>query len=250
MVVVSGGGTGIGRAIIKQFAGAGDRVVAIGRRSDVLDRVVHEINAAMGSDLVSSVVADLSEPDATQRAAETIVERLGAVDVLVNNAGGNVEIGAPPETTSGVTGAAWHWLGNFRSNVLTAVLLTEALRGTLAQGGRIILLSSIAAYRGSGSGSYAACKAALHPYVYDLAEQFGPRGVTVNAVAPGYVADTEFFGGRISSDRERLLISQTATGRASTPQDVSNAVFWLASPEASQVTAQIVQVNGGALVGR
>ncbi|MFD4669602.1 SDR family NAD(P)-dependent oxidoreductase [Lentzea sp. NPDC058450] len=250
VVVVSGGGTGIGRAVAHRFADAGDRVVVVGRRVDVLERTAAEINASTGSGLVSSLTADLAEPREAVRVAETVVARHGQVDVLVNNAGGNVEIGAPDGATTGVEGAAWHWLGNFRSNVLTAVLLTEALKDALPAGARVVLVSSIAAYRGSGSGSYAGSKAALHPYAYDLAAQLGPKGVTVNVVAPGYVAETEFFANRLSPERERMLVGQTSTGRASTPADVANSVFWLASPEADQVTAQIVQVNGGALAGR
>ena len=160
--------------------------------------------------------------------------------------GGNVLVSeaAPPE---GLAGVAWQWEGNFRANTLTAVLLTEALREHLASpGGRVLLMSSIAAYRGSGSGSYAGSKAALHPYAFDLAAQLGPRGITVNVVAPGYIEDTGFFGGRLSDERRDTLIGQTHTGRAGTPEDVAETVRWLASAGAGHITAQIVQVNGGA----
>lgn len=88
------------------------------------------------------------------------------------------------------------------------------------------------------------------PYAVDLAAELGPRGITVNVVAPGYVADTEFFRDRMTPERHQTLVGQTATGRASTPADVAETVHWLASAGAGQVTAQIVQVNGGALFGR
>ena len=113
-------------------------------------------------------------------------------------------------------------------------------------GGRVLFLSSIAAYRGSGSGAYAASKAALHPYAFDLAREFGPRGITVNVVAPGYVEDTGFFGGSMEEARRARLVAETSTGRAGTPADVADTLHWLASPGAGHVTAQIVQVNGGA----
>ncbi|MEJ7705053.1 MAG: SDR family oxidoreductase [Geodermatophilaceae bacterium] len=245
VVVVSGGGTGIGLAVAQSFAEAGDQVVVIGRRADVLDRAV----GAIGSDRAWRVVADLTEPDGARAAAAAVLARHGRVDVLVNNVGGNVEIGVPEESVAGLEGVARHWLGNFRSNVLTAVLLTEALADMLCEGARVVLISSIAAYRGSGSGSYAASKAALHPYAYDLASRFGPRGITVNVVAPGYVAETEFFGGDLSAERVRTLIDQTKTGRACVPADIAGSVRWLASPEAAQVTAQVIQVNGGAQLG-
>jgi 3-oxoacyl-[acyl-carrier protein] reductase len=130
------------------------------------------------------------------------------------------------------------------------VLLTEGLCDLLAApGGRVVMLSSIAAFRGSGTGSYAAAKAALHPYTYDLAGALGPRGVTVNAVAPGYVEDTEFFRGRMTEERSRTLAGQADTGRVGTPADIADTVHWLASPGAGHVTGQIVQVNGGARKG-
>jgi len=250
-VVVSGGGTGIGRAIAARFAEDGDRVVVVGRRASALDAAAAEINSAVGGALVTTVAADLSEPDQVERARDEIIAAHGQVDVLVNNAGGNVEIGAPADTVAGVAGAAWHWLGNFRSNVLTTVLLTEALKDRLAdQGGRVILLSSIAAFRGSGTGSYAGTKAALHPYSFDLAAELGPRGITVNTVAPGYIQGTEFFRGRMSAELEQSLISKTALKRGGTTGDVADVVHWLASPRAQHVTGEIVQLNGGELIGR
>jgi 3-oxoacyl-[acyl-carrier protein] reductase len=130
------------------------------------------------------------------------------------------------------------------------VLLTEALDALLADGGRVLLLSSIAAYRGSGAGSYGSVKAALHPYAVDLARSLGGRAITVNVVAPGFTDDTEFFAGRMTDERRQALAGQALTGRAGTVDDVAATVHWLASPAAGHVTAQVVQVNGGALPGR
>lgn len=249
VVVVSGGGTGIGRAVATTFARDGAQVVLVGRRAEVLTAAEKEIRSAAVRGSVWSVPADLTDPADAALVRDAVVDRHGSVDVLVNNAGGNAMVGAPADPDLATT--AGHWLANFRGNVLTAVLLTEAMRDVLTSpGGRVILLSSIAAYRGSGSGSYGAAKAALHPYAYDLAAALGPRGITVNVVAPGYVTDTEFFGGGISPARHEMLIRQTSTGRAGTPADVADTVRWLASPEAGHVTAQVVQVNGGAERGR
>jgi 3-oxoacyl-[acyl-carrier protein] reductase len=111
-------------------------------------------------------------------------------------------------------------------------------------------VSSIAAYRGSGTGSSAASKAALHPYAYDLAAALGRRDVTVNVVAPGYIEGTGFFGSSLTPERRRALVEETRVKRAGTPEDVAAAVRWLSSSEAGHVTGQIIQVNGGAERGR
>ena len=126
---------------------------------------------------------------------------------------------------------------------------TTAVRPRLREGSRVVSISSIAALR-PGGGSYGAAKGALISWTYTLAAELGPGGATANVVAPGYVTDTEFFGDAMTEERHRTLIDQTLTGRPSTPEDVAAAVFYLASPEAAQVTGQVLQVNGGALVGR
>lgn len=249
-VIVSGGATGIGRAVARRFAQDGDQIVLIGRRAEALDKAAAEIAAATSAPTPLTYVGDLAEVEAAERVAGAVANRLGHVDVLVAAAGGNATLGPGAEQIDGLAGTAWHWTQNFRLNTLTAVLLTDALRPHLADGARVLLISSIAAYRGSGSGSYAAAKAALHPYAYDLAADLGEHGVTVNVVAPGYIADTEFFHGQLSDERERALIAQTHTQRSGTPADVAATVHWLASPAAGQITAQIIQVNGGAERGR
>jgi 3-oxoacyl-[acyl-carrier protein] reductase len=250
VVIVSGGGTGIGRATARRFASDGDRVLLIGRREEVLRHAADALSAEDGvHGEVGTLAADLSIAAEAERVRTEVARRYDRVDVLVNNAGGNVELGAK-DVPEGLAGIAHHWTGNFNSNVLTAVLLTEALSEQLsAPGRRVVLLSSIAAYRGSGSGSYAAAKAALHPYAYDMAGKLGEHGATVNVVAPGYVEDTDFFGGRMTQERRKVLVGQTVTGRPGAPEDIADTVHWLASPGAAHVTGQIVQVNGGARYG-
>ncbi|MEV0713298.1 SDR family oxidoreductase [Asanoa sp. NPDC050611] len=243
VVVVSGGGTGIGRAVAASCAKDGDSVVIVGRRADVLATTAAEIGA-------HAIVADIGEVAGAEGVAAEIAERYGRVDVLVNNAGGNAALALPDPVASPVARASAAWLGNLRSNVLTAVHLTEALRDLLAADARVILISSIAAFRGSGSGSYGGSKAALHPYAIDLAAALGPRGITVNVVAPGYTTETEFFGGTMTEERHELLVGQALNKRAGHTDDVTATIRWLTSPDARHVTAQIIQVNGGALPGR
>lgn len=247
IVVVSGGGTGIGLAVARHFAGQGEQVVILGRRAGVLREAAEAIGREHpAAPPVMSLAADLSQADRVEALCREI--RFPAVDVLVHAAGGNAILQAPPgHYDDGLAGVARRWTDNFAGNVLSAVLLTEGLCDRLrSPGGRVVLIGSIAAYRGSGAGCYGAAKAALHPYGYDLAASLGPRGITVNIVAPGYIRDTEFFADRLSSERQAALIAETATRRAGLPADIADAVAWLASPGAAHVTAQVIQVNGGA----
>jgi 3-oxoacyl-[acyl-carrier protein] reductase len=235
-VVVTGGGTGIGRAVAAAFATAGDAVVITGRRPEPLAQTA----AALGSG-VRAVAFDASDADQVEAALPDLPV---AVDVLVNTAGGNTDIGAAePGTLAGLAAA---WRANLDANVLTAVLVTTALRGRLVPAGAVISFSSIAAHR-RGAGSYAAAKAAVEAWNLTLAADVGTDRITANVIAPGFIDDTEFFRGRMTDERRATLISQTANGRAGTPADIAATVLFLASPAAAHITAQTIHVNGGAL---
>ncbi|MFI8187971.1 SDR family NAD(P)-dependent oxidoreductase [Streptomyces sp. NPDC085946] len=238
-VVISGGGTGIGLAAAHAFARDGDRVLLVGRRAEVLER------AGVPGALICA--ADLSKPRGARGVERFVAAEFGTVDVLIHSAGGAGYREPAVDSDEPLDVVLHDWALNFGLNTLTAVLLTEALKDRLADpGGRVLFLSSIAAYRGSGSKAYAASKAALHPYAHALARQLGPRGVTVNVVAPGYIEDTEFFGDAMTEERRAQRIAETCDKRAGTPGDVAATLHWLASPGAAHVTSQIIQVNGGA----
>ena len=244
LAVVSGGGSGMGRAIARDLALAGRRVLIVGRHGDTLSEASLAINTEAGDGRVRFAVADLTDPGQAGRITEAID---GEVEVIVNNAGGVASRGADDSTLAGVADG---WRRDFEANVLSAVLLTTALEPKLTRpGGRVILMSSIAALR-SGGGSYGAAKAALHAWCYSLAARLGPDGITVNVIAPGYVSGTGFFGSTMTPQRHDLLVSQALDRRPGRPEDIAAAVSYLASPAAGHVTAQILQVNGGALAGR
>jgi 3-oxoacyl-[acyl-carrier protein] reductase len=241
-VVISGGGTGIGLAAARSFARGGDRTVLVGRRAEVLLRAADSVDGAV------ACPADLTEPSGAARVAEFVGREFGAVDVLIHSAGGNGALEPSGPDDGPLARVAHQWTVNFHLNTLTSVLLTEALRDRLASpGGRVLFISSIAAYRGTGAAGYGPSKAALHPYAHDLARRLGHRGVTVNVVAPGIIGDTDFFGADgMAEERWRALVDETANGRGGTPGDVAETLHWLASPAAGHITSQIVQVNGGA----
>ncbi|MEU6142359.1 SDR family oxidoreductase [Streptomyces sp. NPDC047081] len=238
-VVISGGGTGIGLAAAQVFAADGDRVLLLGRRREVLEKA--------GVPGALTYAADLSDPVGVRGVVDLVAHEFGAVDVLIHSAGGTGQLEPAAASDDPLDRVLHNWTVNFRLNTLTAALLTEGLKDRLASpGGRVLFVSSIAAYRGSGSGAYAGAKAALHPYAHDLARELGPRGITANVVAPGYIEDTEFFGPAIDPARRERLIGDTLDQRAGTPGDVAATLHWLASPGAGHVTSQVVQVNGGA----
>jgi 3-oxoacyl-[acyl-carrier protein] reductase len=237
-IVVTGAGTGIGRAIAEAFARQGDEVVITGRRKDVLEE-----SAAQLGRRVRAVAFDASDPMQVEAALEALPSR---VDVLVNNAGGNTDIGAEPP--SGLAALAGAWRANLDANVLSAVLVTTALRPRLAADGAVVNISSIAAHRG-GAGSYGAAKAAVEAWNLTLAQDLGQDRITANVIAPGYVEATEFFRGGMTQQRRASLVAQTANGRVGTPADIAGTVLFLASPAAVHITGQTLHVNGGALAG-
>jgi 3-oxoacyl-[acyl-carrier protein] reductase len=242
LAVVSGGGTGIGLATAVALAGDGYDVAVTGRRADVLESAAEQIRA-VAPVAALPLVADLREP-ASARALATALDGR-AVDVVVNNAGGYVG-----RTGDGLEDIAQQWQRSYETNVLTAVLLTEALLPSLRRpGGRVILISSQAAQRGGG-GPYSAGKAALHGWMFDLAAQLGPDGCTANVISPGFIDDTEFFGPRMTPEGYSSRVNATLVGRAGAPDDIAQTVRWLAAPSGGYVTGQIINVNGGSVLGR
>jgi 3-oxoacyl-[acyl-carrier protein] reductase len=237
LAVISGGGTGIGAQIARTLSCSGFEVLLTGRRPGPLEEV------ASGLDNAVAFPADLRDPAEAARLAGFVGQR--PVDVIVNNAGGFIS-----RRGDGLAAIAQQWRETYDTNVTTAVLLTEALLPRLRRpGGRIIMFSSIAAQRGGG-GPYSAAKAALHGWALDLAVQTGADGITVNVISPGFIEDTEFFGPRMTEEGYRTRVAATLVGRAGTPDDIAETVRWLVGPSSGYVTGQIINVNGGSVLGR
>ncbi|APU23214.1 SDR family NAD(P)-dependent oxidoreductase [Actinoalloteichus sp. GBA129-24] len=237
--VVTGGGTGIGRATARELVAAGFEVVVIGRRPEPLAETVAELGSA-----VTALSLDVSDPAALTEAAPRLP---AAVDVVVNNAGGNTDIGRPVPPEGDLVALRDSWQANLDANLLSAMLFTELLRPRLAENGRVITIGSIAARY--GAAGYGAAKAAVEAWSAGLAFSLGGRGITANVVAPGYTEDTEFFRGRMTDARRTTLIEKTATKRVGLATDVAAVIGFLASPQSGHVTGQVLHVNGGAYLG-
>jgi len=239
-VLVTGGGSGMGKAIAELFAKNGDHVYILGRREDQLKSVV-----AASAGKISSFTADLSKPQEVEAARKQILSKHKEIDVLVNCAGasGGVEHGLSLEA------ALEAWQGVMANNLTTAFLMTYAFRPHLKRpGGRIINVTSMAAFAGSsrvGGEAYAAAKSAIHGMMRTLVRQLAPEGVTINCVSPGYIDNTDFFGGKTLHEARIVAESQIPAGRTGQPEDIAPGVFYLASDEASFVNGEILNINGG-----
>ncbi len=195
-VLVTGGGTGIGRAVAAAFARDGDTVFVTGRRTEPLEKTAEELG-----DNVHALTCDNSDPKDLKRLQDSLP---GTIDVVVHCAGGNTDFDR--EAPSDLESLAAGWRANLDSNLISAVLTTAAVRDRIPSGGAVITIGSIAADK--GAGAYGAAKAAVATWNVDLAAELGPEGITANIVSPGYIADTEFFrdfsDGRASRDADRI----------------------------------------------
>lgn len=245
VVLITGGGSGMGEAMASAFAQEEGAAVAIlGRSANRLRRVAERL----GPD-VFYYQADVSQRQQVENAVQAVVEKYGHIDVLINAAGFS---GNGVKTDLPLVEAEQDWDHVQETNLKGSFLMTMAAAPHLPRpGGRVIFISSIAAYTGgsrAGSVVYAASKAGMHGLTYGFARELSAQGITVNAIAPGFIADTGFTG-HWSDERVQGIVSQVPAGRAGQVDDVSGAALYLASPRASFVTGQILNVNGGWLFG-
>lgn len=237
VVLVTGGSRGIGAAISRRFASLGSRVV-IGYRSDreAADRLADELASTGGSCI--AVQADVADPDAVSTLVASAVENFAGIDILVNCAA----IG--PYRPLGKMDAPFI-RSILDTNVMGTVLMTEAVLPHLASpGGRIINFASALAFRPIPTSSvYSASKAAVVTLTHAFAKELGPKGITVNAVAPG-VIETDMTT-KILAERGEQILAATPLARIGQPGDIAGIVTFLASPEAGWVTGRTIIADGG-----
>ena len=243
VAIVTGSGRGIGSAIALRLAEAGATIVIndIGDMTPA-ESVAEEISKMGGDSLVVS--ANISNSGEVNRLVETTIETYGKVDILVNNAGitrDQLIMRMSDDDWDAVLGV----------NLKSVFLCTRAvLRPMMKQRwGRIVSMASIVGLIGNaGQANYASSKAGIIGLTRTIAKEVGSRGITANAVAPGFI-DT-LMTQQLTDERKKALADQILLGYLGTPRDVAEAVAFLASEEARYITGQVLTVDGGISLGK
>jgi 3-oxoacyl-[acyl-carrier protein] reductase len=237
VALVTGGGRGIGRAIVLRLAQEGANVA-------VLD--INEGNARETADMIRNlgrqavaIQTDVSDGDAVQRAVNTAIETLGDMHILVNNAGITRDMLIIKMKDE-------DWRKVIDVNLTSAFLCSRAaVRHMLRKRyGRIVSVSSVVGLAGqAGQTNYSSSKAGLIGFTKSLAKEVGSRGITVNAVAPGFIPTA--LTDVLSEEQRAAAIAATPMGRLGTVEDIANAVAFLASDDAGFITGHVLSVDGG-----
>jgi 3-oxoacyl-[acyl-carrier protein] reductase len=241
IALVTGASQGIGRACALELAAAGATVALAARNETKLAEAVAEIETAGGQ--AAAFALDVASEESIKSGAKAVLEKFGKVEILVNNAG----------ITRDVLAMAMKrvdWDDVLATNLTGAFLLTQALLRPMLKNrwGRIINISSVVGRTGqAGQVNYAASKAGLIGLTQSLAREVASRGITVNAIAPGYI---ETAMTAVLDEKQRTAMMATIPlGRAGTDKEIAASVAFLASEGAGYITGHVLDVNGGMFIG-
>jgi NAD(P)-dependent dehydrogenase (short-subunit alcohol dehydrogenase family) len=242
-VLVTGASRGLGRAIATRFAAGGDRVAVHHRDSAAL---ADQLVASLPGDGHAVVRADVADPAAVRDMVDLAADRLGGLDVLVNNAGVYAGVNRPhPVFDTDFEQWQLMWRHTFEVNLFGAANAAwAAARHMRERGGRVVNVSSRGAFRGEPEQpAYGASKAALNAMGQSLAVALAPWRIAVASVAPGFI-ETDMTNEHLKAERGDAIRAQSPYGRVAQPDEVAAAVHFLASPEAEWASGAILDLNG------
>nr|WP_296773504.1 SDR family oxidoreductase [Rhodococcus sp. (in: high G+C Gram-positive bacteria)] len=236
VVVITGAGSGIGRAIAIGFLEQGASVCVLGRSKEALDETVE----GYPSDRTLVITTDVTVQSEVDSAAKAVLDRFGRMDVVINNAGLS-----EPSVIDDFDHTAWDRMRAV--NLDGMIHLARASVGALgASTGTFIAISSVAGLGGDwGQFAYNATKGGVNTMVQSLALDLGGRGVRVNAIAPGFIATKQTQSRLDDAEFEQTLMNRVPLDRAGSPEDVARVALFLASPDAGYLTGVILPVDGG-----
>jgi 3-oxoacyl-[acyl-carrier protein] reductase len=237
VALVTGASTGIGRAIVTDLCQKGVKVAGVARTESTLKEALED--AATEPDQTLAIPGDVSEEGTADRAVNTTVDSFGRLDILVNNAGitrDNLLMRMDREDWDDVMDVNLGGTFNFTKAVTRQMMKQRS--------GRIINVSSVVGLRGNaGQANYVASKAGIAGFTKSVARELGSRNITANAVAPGYIKTN--MTEDIDEEKKEELAGELSIERLGEPEDVAGAVTFLAGPDASYITGQVLVVDGG-----
>ena len=243
LALVTGGSAGIGLAIVRELLGFGAQVLAVARDGTALELVREELAEEFGDDRIFALAADVADDEQRREILDWIEDRGEGLNILVNNAGGNLTRATTDYTED-------EWRSIFEVNLFSAFELSRYAHPLLTKHAvsSIVNVGSVSGSTHVRSGApYGMAKAALHQMTRNLAVEWAEDGVRVNAVAPWYIRTRRTSGKLADPDYLDEVLLRTPMGRVGEPEEVAAAVAFLCLPAASYVTGECIAIDGGFL---